>query len=116
MHFQSTPHEEAKVVTCLKGGVFDVIVDLRPGSPTFLAWEGVELTEGNKRRLYIPKGFAHGFQTLIDDTELLYLISEFYVPEAGNGVGYDDPAFGIKWPLPVSSISEKDLGWQGFMG
>jgi dTDP-4-dehydrorhamnose 3,5-epimerase len=111
LHFQAAPHAEDKIVRVGRGAIFDVIVDLRPGSPSYRAWEGFELSASNDRQLYVPKGFAHGFQTLEDDSEIHYLISPFYEPGAGSGVRYDDPAFGIAWPLPVSSISEKDKGW-----
>jgi dTDP-4-dehydrorhamnose 3,5-epimerase len=111
MHFQRAPHEETKVVRCARGAIFDVIVDLRPRSPTYLGWYGCELTAENRRALYIPKGFAHGFQTLTDDAEVVYNISAFYNPEAAAGYRYDDPALGISWPLPVAIISERDLGW-----
>lgn len=114
MHFQREPHGEAKIVTCVKGAIFDVIVDLRPASPTFRRWQGFELTDANRHRLYIPKGFAHGFQTLTDNVEVGYLISAFYEPSAASGVRHDDPAFGIEWPLPVTVISEKDKGWADF--
>lgn len=114
MHFQRSPHEEVKVVTCVKGEVWDVVLDLRPDSPTFRRWEGFNLTAENRRRIYIPKGFAHGFQTLSDDTEVSYLISAPYRPEAASGVRYDDPAFAIEWPLPVAAISDKDRSWPGF--
>ena len=115
MHFQRAPHSEVKVVTCLSGAVWDVIVDLRPKSPTYRRWQGFELTAANRRQLYIPKGFAHGFQTLCDDVEVGYLISTFYAPAAASGVRHDDPAFAIDWPLPVSSISEKDRTWPDFL-
>lgn len=114
LHFQLPPHEEIKIVRCNHGAVFDVIVDLRPHSPTFLRWQGVELTAANHRALYIPKGVAHGFQTLTDDAEVGYQISALHVPEAARGHRYDDAAFGIAWPLPVSVISERDLGWPAF--
>ena len=116
MHFQRPPHGEVKVVSCLRGALWDVIIDLRPGSPTYRQWQGFELTAANRRQLYIPEGFAHGFQTLCDDTQAGYLISAFYVPEAAAGVRYDDPAFGIAWPLPVSVISDKDRSWPDFLG
>jgi dTDP-4-dehydrorhamnose 3,5-epimerase len=116
MHFQMTPHEEVKLVRCLTGSIFDVIIDLRPSSPTFRRWQGFELTGDNGLQLYIPKGFAHGFQTLTDDTGVNYLISEFHAPAAASGVRHDDPAFGIKWPLPVTAISDKDLRWLDFTG
>lgn len=111
MHFQRPPHEEAKIVTCLKGAIFDVIVDLRPGSASFGRWASFELTAENRLRLYVPKGFAHGFQTLTDATEVGYLISAFYDPAASSGVRYDDPAFGVDWPLPVAAISDRDRAW-----
>ncbi len=111
MHFQASPREETKLVTCIRGAVHDVIIDLRPGSPTFHRWISVELTDQNRLQLYIPKGFAHGFQTLVDDSEVMYLISEFYDPRASDGVSYDDPAFEIPWPLPISAISDKDKRW-----
>jgi dTDP-4-dehydrorhamnose 3,5-epimerase len=116
MHFQMTPHEEVKLVRCLNGAIFDVIIDLRPASPTFRRWQGFELSGDNGLQLYIPKGFAHGFQTLADDTGVNYLISEFHAPAAASGVRHDDPAFGIKWPLPVTAISDKDLRWPDFAG
>lgn len=116
MHFQKDPFSEVKVVTCMKGAIFDVIVDLRQDSPTFRHWIGVELTAENRRRLYIPKGFAHGFQALTDNAEVAYLISAFYEPSAASGVRHDDPAFGILWPLPVTVISDKDVGWSNFSG
>jgi dTDP-4-dehydrorhamnose 3,5-epimerase len=114
MHFQTEPHAEVKLVRCLSGSVFDVIIDLRPASPTFRQWRGFELSEDNELQLYIPKGFAHGFQTLSDNAQVNYLISELYAPAAASGVRHDDPAFGIKWPLPVTTISEKDLLWPNF--
>jgi dTDP-4-dehydrorhamnose 3,5-epimerase len=114
MHFQRPPHAEVKVVSCSKGALWDVIVDLRPGSPTRGQWQGFELSAENGRQLYIPAGFAHGFQTLSDNVEARYLISQFYVPSASSGVRYDDPAFRIPWPLPVTSISEKDSSWPAY--
>lgn len=114
MHFQRAPHAEVKLVRCLKGAIFDVIIDLRPDSPTFKQARGFELSEANLRQLYIPKGFAHGFQTLSDNCEIGYLISEFYAPEAASGVRYDDPAFEIAWPLEVAVLSDKDRGWPDF--
>jgi dTDP-4-dehydrorhamnose 3,5-epimerase len=114
LHFQRSPHEETKIVRCTRGAIFDVIVDLRPRSPTYLQWQGFELTAENRRALYVPKGFAHGFQTLTDDAEITYRISAFYAPASAGGYRYDDPAFGIAWPLPVSAISERDLEWPLF--
>lgn len=114
MHFQHPPHAEMKIVNCVRGEVFDVAVDLRKGSPTFLRWHAEVLRPDNCKALLIPEGFAHGFQTLRDDTEVGYLISAFYAPEAAAGVRYDDPAFAIDWPLPVISVSEKDRAWPDF--
>ena len=114
MHFQSEPHGEVKIVSCLKGAILDVIVDLREGSRAFRKWQGFELTQENRHRLYIPKGFAHGFQTLTDDVEVGYLISAFYEPSAASGVRHDDPAFAIAWPLPVAVMSGKDRAWPDF--
>jgi len=111
LHYQSAPHEEIKLVRCTRGAIFDVIVDLRPGSPTYCRWAGFELTAENGRALYIPEGFAHGFQTLANDSEVFYLMSEFYHPECARGVRWDDPAFGIGWPLPMDSISGRDSDW-----
>jgi dTDP-4-dehydrorhamnose 3,5-epimerase len=114
LHFQRPPHEETKIVCCIRGGVLDVIVDLRPSSPTFLRWQGFELTAENHRAIYIPKGVGHGFQTLTDDAEVAYQISAFHAPGAASGFRYDDAAFGIAWPLPVSVISARDLAWPAF--
>jgi dTDP-4-dehydrorhamnose 3,5-epimerase len=108
MHYQAAPHEEVKVVRCTRGALYDVMIDLRPDSETYGQWLGVELTERNRRMLYIPPGFAHGFQTLEPDTEVFYLLSEFYTPEAERAVRWDDPFFGIKWPLLDPIISERD--------
>lgn len=115
LHFQRPPHQEVKVVSCLKGAVFDVIVDLRPASPTFRRWLGVELSAANRRSLYIPEGFAHGFQTLADDSEVGYLMSAMYEPGAAAGYRWDDPAFAIAWPLPPAVMSEKDRAWPPFV-
>lgn len=116
MHFQKQPYQEDKLVRCTKGSLYDVIVDLRPESPTFKQWIGVELTEENRRALFVPKGFAHGFITLEDNTEINYLVSQFYTPEADSGVRFDDPAFNIKWPVEITSISEKDKNHPDFKG
>jgi dTDP-4-dehydrorhamnose 3,5-epimerase len=115
MHFQRAPNAEVKVVSCLKGAVWDVIIDLRPESPTYRRWQGFALTAENRRQLYVPEGFAHGFQTLRDDTEVGYLISAFYAPQAADGLRYNDPAFAIKWPLPLTVISAKDETWPDFL-
>ena len=117
MHFQRDPHGEDKLVRCQRGALFDVIVDLRPGSVTRGEWFGVELTPDNHRSLFIPKGFAHGFQTLADDTEVHYQMSTPYVPGAGDGVRWDDPAFGIDWPdAPPGGriISDRDAAYPDF--
>ncbi|MEZ5851792.1 MAG: dTDP-4-dehydrorhamnose 3,5-epimerase [Hyphomicrobiaceae bacterium] len=111
MHFQLPPHAETKLVRCLNGSIYDVIVDLRPESPTYRKWQGFELSAGDLTMLYVPKGFAHGFQTLTDDVEVAYMISTPYAPDAARGIRYDDPAIGIVWPLPVSVISERDRAW-----
>lgn len=114
MHYQKRPHEEAKLVRCTRGAIWDVIIDLREGSETFTQWVSAELTQENGRMLYIPEGFAHGFQTLSDDTEVLYQMSEFHVPDCARGVRWDDPAFGILWPEKVTLISEKDRSYPDF--
>lgn len=116
LHFQLPPHEEAKLVRCVRGAIFDVIVDLRSGSPTYLAWEGFELTAANRRQLYVPKGFAHGFETLEPDSEVLYFISTPYAPAAARGLRWDDPAVGIAWPSPPSVLSERDRNWPALSG
>jgi dTDP-4-dehydrorhamnose 3,5-epimerase len=115
MHFQHAPHEETKLIRCLKGGIYDVLVDLRPSSPTYMQWEAYELTNTNWRELYVPAGIAHGFQTLQPDTEVSYAISAFYDPEAASGVRYDDPAFAITWPLPVADLSDRDRAWPAYV-
>ena len=114
LHFQRAPHEETKIVRCTRGGIFDVIVDLRPQSASYLRWQGFELTAENRKALYVPKGFAHGFQSLADNAEIVYQISEFYAPNSAAGYRYNDVAFGIAWPLPVTAISERDLAWPAF--
>jgi dTDP-4-dehydrorhamnose 3,5-epimerase len=116
MHYQRDPHGEAKLVRCIKGAIWDVIIDIRPGSPTYRNWQDFELSSANGHQLYIPKGFAHGFQTLCDDVEVNYLISEPYERQSACGIRHDDPTFGITWPLPVTEISEKDLHWPDFAG
>src|SRR4030095_15392058 len=109
MHFQLPPYREIKMVRCIRGKVFDVIIDIRKGSATFLKWFGVELSPAALNMIYIPEGFAHGFQALHDESELLYHHSEFYTPNAESGIRYDDPAINIEWPLEVTSVSERDL-------
>jgi dTDP-4-dehydrorhamnose 3,5-epimerase len=116
MHYQREPHSEAKVVRCVRGAILDVIIDIRPNSPTYRNWEKFELSNANNRLLYIPKGFAHGFQALCDDVEVNYLISTPYEPQSASGLRYNDPAFAISWPLAVTEISDKDLHWSDFAG
>lgn len=111
MHYQIAPHEEVKIVRCTRGAIYDVIVDVRPESPTYLAHVGVELSAANRRQLYIPRGLAHGFQTLADDTEVSYQMSEFYAPDAQRGFRWDDPAVGIAWPVPDPILNERDRGY-----
>jgi dTDP-4-dehydrorhamnose 3,5-epimerase len=111
MHFQVSPHEEEKLVRCIRGKLFDVIVDFRQGSDTFKKWFGVELSAENRRMIYIPKGFAHGFVTMDDDTEVFYLMSEFYAPGYGRGIRWDDPAIGIIWPEKITVISDQDKNY-----
>ena len=111
MHFQRAPHAEIKLVRCVRGAIHDVIIDLRPQSPTFRRWEGFELTAATGRMLYVPEGFAHGFQALRDDTDVAYQVSYPYTPGAEGGLRWDDPAFAIPWPLPVGVISQKDASW-----
>lgn len=108
LHFQAAPHEEDKLVRCTRGAIFDAIVDLRPGCPTYGRHFAVALTADNGLGLFIPKGFAHGFQSLADGTEVFYQISTPYAPGHGRGYRHDDPAFGIPWPLPVTKISQQD--------
>jgi len=114
MHYQAAPHAEAKSVRCIRGAVFDVVLDLRPQSHTFRKWLGLELTAANRDMIYIPEGCAHGFLTLEDDTEVLYQISEFYHPESARGVRWSDPAFQIAWPAPPEVISERDQTYPDF--
>jgi dTDP-4-dehydrorhamnose 3,5-epimerase len=108
LHYQADPHPEAKLVRCTRGAVFDVAVDLRPGSASFGRWAAAELTADNRRMLYIPEGCAHGFQTLDDDTEVFYQISAAYHTDLARGVRWDDPVLNVAWPLPVGRISERD--------
>lgn len=111
MHFQTAPYEEAKLVRCTRGEILDVMIDLRPESPTYMQWVAEHLSEDNHRALYVPEGFAHGFQSLTDHAELTYQVSQMYAPLYASGVRFDDPAFSIEWPLPVSVISEADSSW-----
>jgi dTDP-4-dehydrorhamnose 3,5-epimerase len=113
MHYQLPPHAETKLVRCVRGAIFDVIVDIRVESATFGEWLGLELSAENGRMLYVPEGFAHGLETLVDDTDVYYQISAYYAPGAEHGLRWDDPDLGIEWPLPPTVISEKDAGWPG---
>ena len=112
MHFQFPPAAETKLVRCTRGAVLDIIVDLRPESPTYLEHVAVELNEDNYRALYVPERFAHGYQVLSDRTETSYQVGEFYTPGSEGGLRYDDPRLGLQWPLPVSEISDKDRAWR----
>ena len=111
LHFQHAPHAETKIVACTSGRVFDVAIDARPESPTYLQWYGAELSADSNQLLYIPAGFAHGYQSLADETRLLYLVSQAYAPGAEGGLRYDDPAIGIEWPQAVTAVSDKDARW-----
>ena len=114
MHYQAAPFAETKIVRCIRGSMYDVIVDLRPGSATFTGHFAVVLTAENRKMLYVPAGFAHGFQTLADDTEVLYQISEFYSSQHARGVRWDDPAFGIRWPGDDRTIIDRDRTYPDF--
>jgi dTDP-4-dehydrorhamnose 3,5-epimerase len=112
MHFQYPPAAETKIVRCTRGAILDIIVDLRPESPSYLDHVAVELTADNHRAFYVPEGFAHGYQVLEDRTETSYQVGEFYVPSSEGGLHYSDPRLGLKWPLPVAEISPKDAAWK----
>ncbi len=112
MHYQAKPHEEAKLVRCTMGAIYDVIIDLRPESSTFKQWVAVELTAENRKMLYIPEDMAHGFQTLVDNTEVFYQMSEFYHSESSTGLRWDNPVFEIEWPIEVKIISDKDSSYK----
>ena len=115
MHYQTAPHEEIKLIRCIRGAVFDVVIDLRSSSPTYKQWFGIELTADNRKMLYVPAGCAHGYLTMADESEVLYPVTEAYRPESERGVRWDDPAFGIQWP-PVAAltISAKDASWPDY--
>ena len=115
MHYQVAPFAEAKLVRCTMGAIYDVIIDLRPASPTFKQWQAIELSTENHRALYIPEDFAHGFQSLMDNTEVFYQMTEFYHPECARGVRWDDPAFGVVWPAESHIISRQDSKYVDFM-
>jgi dTDP-4-dehydrorhamnose 3,5-epimerase len=114
MHYQVPPYAEDKLLRCTRGAIYDVMIDLRPESATYMQWVAAELTEQNHRMLYVPEGFAHGFQALEDRTEVTYQVSQFYTPGAEQGVRYNDPAFGIEWPIEARLISEKDRNWPDY--
>lgn len=114
IHYQEFPHEETKIVYCLTGKIYDVVVDLRRNSPTFKKWDSHELSADNYKMVYIPKGVAHGFQTLVNDTILFYQMSEYYMHKYYRGIRWDDPTFNIKWPLKISEISERDSSFEYF--
>jgi len=115
MHYQAAPHEEIKIVRCTKGAIYEVIVDLRSESETFKRWTSVELTEENRKMMYVPKGFAQGFQTLTDNCEIFYQMSSYYTPESARGVRWNDPAFDIHWPQKVTVVSERDKNYPDFI-
>ena len=114
MHFQRPPYDEVKIIRCTRGALFDVIIDLRPSSPTFKQWTSVELDADSRRMLYVPKGLAHGYITLTDDVEAYYHVSAPYTPGSADGVAWDDPAFGVTWPMAPTVISERDRAWPRF--
>jgi dTDP-4-dehydrorhamnose 3,5-epimerase len=114
MHYQAAPHPEVKVVRCTRGAIYDVVIDLRPDSPTFRRWIGISLTSTKRNMMYVPADCAHGFLTLEDDSEIFYQMSEFYYPELARGVRWDDPAFGIAWPHEVEVMSDRDRTYPYF--
>jgi dTDP-4-dehydrorhamnose 3,5-epimerase len=114
MHYQIEPYGEAKLLRCIRGAIYDVIIDLRPSSLTYKQWFGAELSAANRTMLYVPEGFAHGFLSLEDDVEVIYLVSQFYTPGHERGVRYDDPAFAIAWPRAIEVISDKDRSWPDY--
>lgn len=116
MHYQIAPFQESKLIRCTRGAIYDVIIDLRPESPTYKKWIGVELTADNYTLFFVPEDFAHGFITLMDDTEITYQVSQFYTPGSEKGIRFNDPTFNIQWPLEVSVISDKDSNWPDFVG
>lgn len=114
LHFQRAPHQETKLVRCVRGALYDVIVDLRPGSQTFGDWIGVELSENNQRALFVPRDFAHGFVTLTDNTTAFYMVSQYYSAQSEGGIRWNDPRFNIEWPIQPSVVSQKDACWPDF--
>ena len=115
MHYQIAPYQECKLIRCTRGAIYDVIIDLRPDSPTYKQWAGVELTADNYIMFFVPEDFAHGFQTLTDKTEITYQVSQFYTPGAEKGIRFNDPEFNIQWPLEATIISDKDNTWPDFV-
>jgi dTDP-4-dehydrorhamnose 3,5-epimerase len=111
LHFQRAPQAEVKLVRCVKGAIYDVIVDMRAGSPTYLRSFGAELSDANGLMMYVPRGFAHGYQALSDGASVFYMVSAFYAPDAEGGLRFDDPRLAIKWPRPVTDVSDKDARW-----
>jgi dTDP-4-dehydrorhamnose 3,5-epimerase len=116
LHYQTAPHQEVKIVRCSRGAMFDVILDLRPDSPTYKQWFGMELNEDNATMLYVPEGCATGYLTLVDNTEMYYHATEFYHPESATGVRYNDPAFSIEWPGDINVLSDNDKNWPDYTG
>ena len=114
LHYQLAPSAEVKVIRCVRGALWDAIIDIRPDSPTFGKWFGAELTAENRRLMYAPRGFAHAILTLADDTEALYLVSDYYAPKEERGIRYNDPKFGVQWPIEPVEISDKDRNWPDF--
>jgi dTDP-4-dehydrorhamnose 3,5-epimerase len=114
MHYQAAPHEETKLVSCSRGEIYDVVIDLRPDSPSYRRWISTSLTADNGHLLYIPRGCAHGFVTLTDDAVVDYQISDFHHPESASGVRYDDPAFGVEWPMEPVVINARDRAWPAY--
>jgi dTDP-4-dehydrorhamnose 3,5-epimerase len=115
LHYQVSPHEETKIVRCIRGGIYDVVIDLRKNSPSYMSWIGVNLNSENRKMIYIPTGFAHGYQTLTSETEIYYQVDQYYNPKAEQGIRWDDPAFSIDWPISKNCIvSEKDRAWPNF--
>jgi dTDP-4-dehydrorhamnose 3,5-epimerase len=115
MHYQRSPFAEVKLVRCTRGAIYDVLIDLRRGSPTYRQWQGVELTAANRRMIYVPEGFAHGYLSLTDESEVFYQVSEFYTPGSEAGIRWDDPAFAVRWPIEPRVISDKDRAHPDFV-
>jgi dTDP-4-dehydrorhamnose 3,5-epimerase len=115
MHYQKPPYQESKFIRCIRGSIYDVVIDLRKNSPTYCHSFGIELNDENRTALFVPKDFAHGFVTLTDDTEVIYMVSQSYVPNAEEGIRWDDPVFAIDWPINPSLVSSKDAQWPDFV-